>query len=77
MTNLLIILNNFYPAVSYRRVQKKKAMNVYELYTIIIWSLVMVRSQLPAQVVEKVVGAGIPGKSVACLCLSPPFVPFA
>ena len=47
MTNLLL-LNNFYPVI-YRRVQKE---NDELLYT--IWSLVMVRNRLPAQVVNSV-----------------------
>ena len=48
ITNLLL-LHNFYPVISYRRVQKKKkATNC--CYT--VRSLVMVRSQLSAQVVN-------------------------
>ena len=45
----LLLLNNFYPVISYRQVQKrKKATN----YRIRFRSLVMVRNQLPAQVVK-------------------------
>ena len=44
-------LNNFYPVISYRRDQKES--DEFELYT--VWSLVMVRSQLPAQVIKNVV----------------------
>ena len=47
MINLLL-LNNFYPVMSYRRVQKESD----ELYT--VWSLVMVRNQLSAQVVKNI-----------------------
>ena len=48
MINLLL-LNNFYPIISHRRVQKeKKATN----HCIRLGSLVMVRSRLPAQLVN-------------------------
>ena len=40
----LLLLNNFYPAISYRRVQKESDELLYT-----VWSLVMVRNQLPAQ----------------------------
>ena len=46
MINLLFH-NNFYPVISYRRVQKESDELLYTL-----WSLVMVRNQLPAQVVN-------------------------
>ena len=45
----LLLLNNFYPVISYRRVPKEKESDEL-LYT--VWSLVMVRNQLPAQVVS-------------------------
>ena len=45
----LLLFNNFYPVTSYRRVQKKKKGDEL-LYT--VRSLVMVRNQLPAQVVK-------------------------
>ena len=44
MINLLL-LNNFYPVISYRRVQEESAEFLYR-------SLVMVRNQLPAQEVK-------------------------
>ena len=43
----LLLLNNFYPVMSYRRAQKG---GDELLYT--VWSFVMVRNQLPAQVVK-------------------------
>ena len=46
MINLLLF-NNFYPVMSYRRVQKEK-----DELLCTVWSLVMVRNQLPAQVVN-------------------------
>ena len=48
MINLLL-LNNFYPVMSYRVQKKQTATN----YCIRFWSLVMVRNQLPAQVVKE------------------------
>ena len=38
-------LNNFYPVMSHRRVQKESDELLYT-----VWSLVTVRNQLPAQV---------------------------
>ena len=46
MMNLLLF-NNFYPVITYRRVQKESDELLYT-----VRSLVMVRSQLPAQVVK-------------------------
>ena len=46
MTNSLL-LDNFYPVISYRRVQKESDELSYT-----VWSLVTVRNQLPARVVE-------------------------
>ena len=46
MINLLL-LNNFYPVISHRRVQKESDELLYT-----VRSLVMVRNQLPAQVVN-------------------------
>ena len=43
----LLLLNNFYPVISYRRVPKESDELLYT-----VWSLVMVRNQLPAQVVN-------------------------
>ena len=43
----LLLLNNFYPVILYRRVPKE---NDELLYT--VWSLFMVRNQLLAQVVN-------------------------
>ena len=45
----LLLLNNFHPVISHRRVQKEKESD--ELYT--VRSLVTVRNQSPAQVVKK------------------------
>ena len=45
----LLLLDNFYPVVSYRPSSKEKEIDE-SLYT--VRSLVMVRNQLPAQVVE-------------------------
>ena len=42
----LLLLNNFYPVI-YRPVQRESDVLLYT-----VWSLVMVRNQLPAQVVE-------------------------
>ena len=47
MINLLL-LNHFYPVISYRRGQKEND----ELSYTVWWSLVMVRNQLPVQVVK-------------------------
>ena len=48
MTNLLL-LDNFYPVISYRQVQRESDELPYT-----VWSLVMVRiNQLPARVVNK------------------------
>ena len=44
----LLLLNNFYPVMLYRRVRKESD----ELLYIRFWSLVMVRNQLPTQVVK-------------------------
>ena len=46
--NKFILLNNFYPVISYRRVRKECDELLYT-----VWSLVMVRGQLPAQVVKR------------------------
>ena len=43
----LLPLNNFYPVVSYRRVQRESDELLYT-----VWPLVMVRNRLPAQVVK-------------------------
>ena len=56
MINLLL-LNNFYPVISYRRVQKESDGLLYT-----VWSLVMVRNQLPAQVVEQDFEGKIPAR---------------
>ena len=44
----LLLLNNFYPVMLYRRVRKESD----ELLYIQFWSLVMVRNQLSTQVVK-------------------------
>ena len=44
----LLVLNNFYPLISYRRVQKESDELLYT-----VRSLVMVRNQLPAQVTDE------------------------
>ena len=49
----LLLLDNFYPAISYRRVQKE---NDKLLYT--VWSLLTVRNQLPTQVVKEIKNGG-------------------
>ena len=46
----LLLLSNFHLVISYRRVQKESNELLYET----VWSLVMVRNQLPAQVVKAV-----------------------
>ena len=46
MINLLLV-NNFYPVIPYRRVRQESDELLYT-----VWSLVMVRNQLPAQVVK-------------------------
>ena len=43
----LLFLNNLYPVMSYRRVEKESDGLFYT-----VWSLVMVRNQLPAQAVN-------------------------
>ena len=43
----LLLVNNFYPVTTYRRVQKESDELLYT-----VWSFVMVRNQLPAQVVK-------------------------
>ena len=47
MINLLL-LSNFYPVISYRRVRKESDAVLYT-----VWSLVMVRNHLPARAVNK------------------------
>ena len=42
-----LLLNNFYPVISYRRVQTES-----DELSCTVWSFVMVRNQLPAQVIE-------------------------
>ena len=48
-TNDKFIVNNFYPVISYRRVQQERKARNYRVRS---WSLVTVRNQLPAQGVK-------------------------